>query len=323
MYALGFLFFLLLGLPGGGDKNVPTKGTFVFTPKGDQSKIPSVYKLGEKQFEYKMLLKDRKENLGVMVHEVTFPSPYLSPHPENNIIWCEFYQPLGLQKGPGVVILDILGGDQSLSRTIATQLARQGIHTLFMQLAYYGPRRPKNSKLKLLSTNILQTVNGIQQSVLDLRVAAAFLESRPEVDPTRIGITGTSLGSFFSALGAETESRFSRCSILLGGGGFVDGFYDHPDAALFRFVWEIVGNSKARAKELLAPYDPITRAHELKTKKLLIMAASKDEVVPPSMATALWEASGKQKIIWFEAGHYSAILHLPVAIGEITRLMKE
>ena len=322
MNSLGSICVVLLGLPSWADPIVPTKGTFVFTPKGDQSKIPAVYQLGEKQFEFKMLLKDRKENLGVLVHEVTFPSPYVSPHPENNTIWCEFYQPIGLQKGPGVVILDILGGDQSLSRTIAVQLARQGIHTLFMQLAYYGPRKPKNSRIKLLSPDILQTINGIQQSVLDLRVAAAFLESRPEIDPTRIGITGTSLGSFFSALGAETESRFSRCSVLLGGGGFVDGFYDHPDAKLFRFVWEIVGNTKARAKELLAPYDPITRAPELKNKKLLIMAASKDEVVPPSMATALWEASGKQKIIWFEAGHYSAILHLPVAISEITKLMK-
>lgn len=323
MNSLACFCALLLGLPAWADPIAPSRGTFVFTPKGDQSKIPAIYQLGERQFEYKMRLKERKENLGVVIHEVTFPSPYVSPHPENNTIWCEFYQPIGLPQGPGVVILDILGGDQSLSRTIATQLARKGIHTLFMQLAYYGPRRPKNSKLKLLSTNILQTVNGIQQSVLDLRVAAAFLESRSEVDPSRIGITGTSLGSFFSALGAETESRYSRCSILLGGGGFVDGFYYHAEAKVFRFVWEMVGNNKARAKELLAPYDPITRAHELKTKKLLIMAASKDEVVPPSMATALWEASGKQKIIWFEAGHYSAILHLPVAIGEITKLMKE
>lgn len=110
MNSLGSICVVLLGLPSWADPIVPTKGTFVFTPKGDQSKIPAVYQLGEKQFEFKMLLKDRKENLGVLVHEVTFPSPYVSPHPENNTIWCEFYQPIGLQKGPGVVILDILGG---------------------------------------------------------------------------------------------------------------------------------------------------------------------------------------------------------------------
>ncbi len=321
MISTGCIATILLCLPAWEEASA--QGSFVYYPKGDQSKIPAIYRLDEKKVEYKLVLKNRKESLGITIHEVTFPSPYESPHPENNTVWCEYYRPIGLAKGPGVVVLDILGGDQSLSRTIATQLARQGIHALFMQLAYYGPRKPKNTKIKLLSTDILQTVRAIQQSVLDLRVAAAFLESRTEVDPSRIGITGTSLGSFFSALGAETESRFSRCSVLLGGGGFVDGFYDHPEAAIFRAVWEGFGNTKSRAKELLAPYDPLTRASELKEKKLLIMAASRDEVVPPSMAKALWEASGKQKIVWYEAGHYSAILHLPAAISEITKLMKE
>ena len=48
-------------------------------------------------------------------------------------------------------------------------------------MAYYGPRRPPGSKVRLLSTNIARTMDGIRQTVLDIRRAAAWLESRPEM----------------------------------------------------------------------------------------------------------------------------------------------
>lgn len=320
-------FCLAPGESLAGEYPAEESGSFRYVSKTPETELPEIYRLGEKEYPFKIKLKERKEGVGIAIHEVTFPSPFESPHPENNTVWAEYYRPLSeakeIKKAPGVVVLDITGGDQSLSRMICTQLARQGINALFVQMAYYGPRRPKGTKLKLLSTDILQTVKAVQQTVQDLRVAAAFLESRPEVDPQRIGITGTSLGSFFAALGAEMESRYSRCSVLLGGGGFIDGFYDHPEAGMFRLVWEGLGNDKAKAARMIAPYDPITLASRLKTKKVLIMAAAKDEIVSPKMAKALWEQTGKQKILWFDTGHYSAIIHLPQAIEEIAKLMKE
>ena len=35
------------------------------------------------------------------------------------------------------------------------------------------------------------------------------------------------------------------------------------------------------------------------------------------MARLLWEASGKQKIVWFDAGHFTALAYLPVALTHI------
>jgi hypothetical protein len=37
------------------------------------------------------------------------------------------------------------------------------------------------------------------------------------------------------------------------------------------------------------------------------------------MAELLWKASGQQRIIWFDAGHYSAIAYLPAALGHIVK----
>ena len=75
----------------------------------------------------------------------------------------------------------------------------------------------------------------MRQTVLDLRLATAWLESRPEIDAKRLGILGTSLGSFIAALTAEMEPKLGHVALLLSGGGFVDYWYDLPEAACFVF----------------------------------------------------------------------------------------
>jgi hypothetical protein len=57
-------------------------------------------------------------------------------------------------------------GNQALSRTIAHCLAQSQIAALFVQMAYYGPRRPPGSKLRLLSTNIARTSDNRYQMQL-------------------------------------------------------------------------------------------------------------------------------------------------------------
>jgi dienelactone hydrolase len=167
-----------------------------------------------------------------------------------------------------------------------------------------------------------RTVEAVTQTVLDLRVATAWLASRPELDPKRLGITGTSLGSFVSALTGQMEPRLERVCVLLGGGGFIDGYANHPLARPWLNLYEGLGGSKEVLRKAIAPIDPITRADKLKERKLLILAASKDEIVPPSMARMLWEASGRQKIHWYDAGHYTAALHLADALAHMVEHFK-
>jgi cephalosporin-C deacetylase-like acetyl esterase len=148
------------------------------------------------------------------------------------------------------------------------------------------------------------------------------MASRPELDPKRLGITGTSLGSFLSALTAEMEPRLGRVCVLLGGGGFIDGYTSHPLAAPYFKVYRALGGTTTSLKKMLAPIDPITCAANLKNRKLLILAASRDDIVPPSMARMLWEATGKQKIVWYDTTHYGAALHIAEGLEEILEHFK-
>jgi dienelactone hydrolase len=230
--------------------------------------------------------------------------------------------PKGKGPFPAAIVLDILGGTETLSRTIATHLAQNGIAGLYVQMAYYGHRRPPGVKVRMISPNLAQTMTSIQQTVLDLRLATAWLEGRPELDRNRLAIMGTSLGSIIAALTAEMEPRLQRVVVLLGGGGFADAFWDHPMAKPYRGLFELLGGTKEKVAQVLAPIDPLTCAANLKNRKLLIMAGKRDDILPPKMAENLWKASGEQKLVWFDCTHYGAIVHLAEALEAVVEHLK-
>jgi dienelactone hydrolase len=307
----------LVVLPLHAEESVVEKGQFRFTPSGDQANVPERYRLQECEFDYRMSVKRDLPNSGVRVFRVQFPSPIKTATPENNTVHAEYYQPTGKGRFPGVIVLDITAGNQSLSRHLSIFLAQKKIAALFVQMAYYGPRRPPGSKLRLLMPNIEHSLSAIRQTVLDLRVAAAWLEAQPEIDGKRLGILGTSLGSFMAALTAEMEPRLGRVVVLLGGGGVVDAYYNHPKAAPYRRVYEALGGSKESLTKIIAPADPLTCAANLREHRLLILAGKRDDIVLPKMAEALWKASGQQEIVWYDCTHYGAIVYLASALDHI------
>jgi dienelactone hydrolase len=323
MRCLAMLVVVCVGVPALADEDRRIeKGMVVFAPSGKQDDIPERYRLDKHEFPFEMVLKRELPISGVDIFDVRFPSAFKSAVPENNTVHAEYFRPKKAGQVPCVIVLDILAGNQKLPRAFCEHLAQNGIAGLFVNMAHYGPRRPPGSSLRLLSYDLDQTERAVRQTVLDLRRATAWMASRPEIDSKRLGIMGTSLGSFVAALTAEMEPRLGRVAVLLGGGGFVDAFYDDPRADLFRKVWESIGGTKQTLVQAIAPLDPITRADRLRDRKLLIVAAKKDEIVPPRMAEMLWNASGRQQILWLNAGHYTAILYLPLGTQNVVKLFE-
>jgi dienelactone hydrolase len=330
--ALGCLVSVFIGVSASGNEPVVAKpkshvekGTVHFQPTGDQKNIPERYRLREHSFDYDMELIREMPNSGVEVYHVRFPSPVTTDCTENNTVHAEYYRPVragsvsDASKFSGVIVLDITAGDQKLSRIIAAHLAQNRIAALFVQMAYYGPRRPSGSELRLLTPNYQHTMAAVRQTVLDIRQATAWLEARPEIDSRRLGVLGTSLGSFMGTLAAEMEPKLSRVAVLLGGGGLVDAYYDDPRATGFRQLWEALGGTKEKLAELIAPADPITCAANLKDRRVLIIAGKRDDIVPPQAAEALWKATGGQKIIWYDCTHYGAVVYFLPAMRHIVQ----
>lgn len=298
------------------DRPPDEQGTAHFTP-ADQTKVPERYRLEPHTFAWRLKYEKSLPKGDVDVFHLTFPSPVVTDCPENNTVHAEYYRPREKGPFPCVIVLDITGGDQSVSRSISTVLAQKGVGALFVQMAYYGPRRPPGSSLRLLSVNYTHTMEAVRQTVLDIRRASAWMAARPEIDAERLGILGTSLGSFIGTLSAEMEPRLKRVVVLLGGGGLVDAYYDDPRAESLRKLWEKLGGSKESLVRAIAPADPITCAANLKDRRVLIIAGKRDEIVPPKASEALWVATGRQKIVWYDCTHYGAALYFIPAMGHI------
>jgi dienelactone hydrolase len=289
-------------------------GTFRFEPSPLEAEVPALYRLEAAEVSFEMTTRQDAPDL--RISSVRFASPLVTPHPENNTVHAEYFEPLvpppaGSQARPGVVVLHILGADFALSRFLCLRLARAGIAALFVKLPYYGERRPAGDpNARFLSSDFERSMTSMRQGVCDVRRGLAWLASQPGIDPERLGVTGISLGGIVSALVAEMEPRLDRACLLLAGGDLTHVFWTSPDTEPYRERWIQAGKSRADFQAFVAPYDPLTHAERLKNRKILMMAGRIDEVIPPECTTRLWEAAGKPPITWFDCGHYSAAAYL-------------
>ena len=295
-------------LVGAADPVVSTEVKFA----SDDAKagVPEAFRLAPHTFKAEVALKFDLAQSGIEVLSVTFPSPVKSPDECNNTVHAEYFRPKTAGQHPAVIVLDILQGNQLVARSQALWLAQHDVAALVVYMSYYGPRRPAGSAERMLTPDLAKSVANVTQTVLDCRRATAWLAARPEVDGDRLGVLGTSLVSFIGGVVAAAEPKLSRACLLLGGGGLVDSFAEHPKVGLAVQALAVLGLTRAKLKAIIDPVDPLTYAGVLKGKKLLLIAASRDDVVPPAAMTRLWEATAKPKIVWIDATHVGAAAHL-------------
>jgi len=290
------------------------RGEAAFHPTVAEAQVPEAFRLRGATFSFEQ--EELRRCQKYTVFAVRFPSPIVTQDPENNTVHAEFFRPQGSGKRPAVVVRHILGADFALSRYLAARLADRGVAALFVKLPYYGERRPAGGQKRFLSTDIERSILSMRQGVCDVRRAGAWLASQAEVDPRRIGVTGISLGGIVAAVAVAADPALCQGAFLLAGGGLADILWNMPEAARYRALWVESGRTKADLEALTRPFDPLTHAERLKSKRLLMIAGTTDEVVPPSSAQALWEAAGRPKIRWYDCGHYSAVGFLLPGIRE-------
>jgi dienelactone hydrolase len=300
------------------------QGEIAYQPAADETGIPARFRLAAHTFPY------AARSLGIdsptlQVWDVTFPSPVKSPHERNNTVYCEFYQPLGRAKGqaqtPAVVVLHILGGDFALSRLFCNALAQHGVAALFVKMPYYGPRRDPASRQRMIMPDPNETVAGMTQAILDIRRATAWLAARPDVDRQRLGIFGISLGGITAALAATAEPRLQNVCLLLAGGDvgkIAAQAWELPAAREVRRAWTDKGGTRDEFAAVLRTVDPVAYAANARGKRILMLNAAADEIIPRVCTDSLWEAFGKPPIVWYGGGHYSVARHLFSALDAVT-----
>src|SRR5262249_50864335 len=136
------------------------QGEVTFAPPETEAAVPERFRLPAGAFVYE------REKLRVTpeytVWALRFPSPVVTPDPENNTVHAEYFEPSGPGRHAAVVVLHILGSDFALSRYLAARLAHQGVGAVFVKLPYYGERRPKDGS-RFLSPDIERSMRSMRQ----------------------------------------------------------------------------------------------------------------------------------------------------------------
>ncbi len=301
----------------------PTKqGTVKYAPPRGDDQIDKRFRLEahEFAFEQKPLAPATDQ---ISLWTVTFPSPVVSPHENNNTVHCELYLPKKDEPVPGVIVLHILGGDFNLSRLFCAALAEKGVAAMFLKMPYYGPRQQPGVMRRMISPNPEETVEGMTQAILDIRRATAFLETQKEIDPKRLGIFGISLGGITGALATTAEPRLQNCCYLLAGGDLGKVVLESKELEKIRKELKFTADDEEKFRAVLDAIDPVRYAGSVKGKRILMLNAKSDEIIPKACTESLWVAFGKPEIVWYDGGHYSVARHLLDAMRRTTDFFAE
>jgi dienelactone hydrolase len=294
-------------------------GRVSFSPTQHERDLPARFQMEAHDFPYQLRRMPTDVD-GLAVWDLQFPSPVTTPHEVNNTVHCEYFQPQQVDRArPGVIVLHILGGDFPLSRLFCISMAQQGCPALFLKMPYYGPRRDPQVDRRMISPDPEETVAGMTQAILDIRRATAWLAEQEEVDAGQLGVFGISLGGITGALALTAEPRLQNGCLLLAGGDIARVAWESPELEKIRRRWSDQGGNREQFQNLLQMVDPVIYADRVQDRRILMLNADQDEIIPRECTESLWRAFGEPEIVWYPGGHYSVARFLPHALQRVTQ----
>lgn len=147
----------------------------------------------------------------------------------------------------------------------------------------------------------LYTLNSGRRTMIETRKILDFLEGRPEIDSSRIYLSGVSLGAILAAPALVIEERY-RAGVLMFGAGNFRGIMD---AYSRRREIGITKQWMSRlAGTFLKPVDPLNWIDKVAPRPVLFQNTRADEIIPMECIVALHrKAREPKKVLWYEGKH--------------------
>src|SRR5262249_31566652 len=141
---------------------------------------------------------------------------------------------------------------------ISVNLTRQGYATISLDAQYRGERaRPDRSGD--LKPDSYTFRDAWIQTVIDLRRAVDYLESRPDIERGKIGYLGFSMGAMLGSVLGGVEARLCCFLLAVPGGGFVNLAQHIDKYPTLRQHWPVTVTPKVmqRIEDFAEVGDPI------------------------------------------------------------------
>ncbi len=211
------------------------------------------------------------------------------------------------RNGAAVLLAHGHGGQRAQLAAEASALARRGYGVLMFDARAHG------------ASDGDRTTWGVDEQ-RDIDGARAFLAAQPDVDSTRIGAVGFSMGAMTVAMVAARDRRL-RAVVLEGAFTSVEAMFRHDED---HYGWWSGRAAVAALRRRGVPIDrvrPIDVICKISPRPVLIVNGAEDVDTPVATARALYAAACPPKSIWIIPG--ATHLRYASAGAELARRLGE
>ena len=239
----------------------------VYLPDSDSRMLPTYRKLGETFEQAWSLVPAPFERVKI---------PY-----EGELLEALFFPGRGRAGARLPVVYNYGGADGILLRGEdggAGQYVRRGMHFIDVDGPGHGGLL-REKKLYAPADS-----ERVAKAVID------YLVTRPDVDPDRIGLHGSSMGGYSGPRCATAEKRIKAVAVWSGAYNLVDDIFDYYPPIQDRLRWLIGARNLHEARERIKEFTLEGRAARIECP-LLVGYSHDDRVMDPRGALKLYESA--------------------------------
>lgn len=271
---------------------------------GGPSPLPEELRASYAYSRYQGSFREKiiEESSRFTIREISFPSTH-NILPVQHDIHIDYYALKGDGKRPVILVLPVLGGGNSVAASFARYFAHHGYAAVLVHRENHYDLIDEPEAVD----------NVLRQIVFDHKQALDWIESRPELDASRIGVFGTSMGAIKAALIDALDDRIGASVFALAAGDIPylltyseeKGIAKRRNRFLKERQMTLEDFHQGLARNITC--DPIRYAEHMDAGKVLMILALFDEIAPIEKGNELREKIGNPETIYLLSGHYTAI----------------
>lgn len=180
---------------------------------------------------------------------------------------------------------------------------RLGLDVYFYLAPFHGRRTPSQARMGGQlhpSPDLVRTNEAFIQTATELRGLISAILRR---NPAPVGMMGSSLGGYTSALMASIDPRLDFVIPVLPPGSMAHLLWDHGGEEQLRLRAERLGITRERFHEFWSLHSPLSHAPKVPWERRMIVTGLGDTLVTADHTRTLWEHWGRPRSFRFAGGH--------------------
>lgn len=196
---------------------------------------------------------------------------------------------------PCILLMHGSGGskDTSYIKTSSIALTQLGYATFSIDAQYCGARKLPGRNGDIFLPDSYTSRDAWVQTVVDLRRAVDYLQTRQDINGKHIGFLGFSMGAMLGSVFGGVEKRISVFCLAVPGGALEQVVKHLKDYPFLEQHWPVAltPNIMRIVHNVTEITDPVHFVGLISPRPLFIITAKYDQVIPPESSRAFVKAA--------------------------------